>query len=231
MKFSKESNYFWSSLQASRSSSITACTSLSPNFSKIISTTLEPDDTSPHAPPIPAPTRDTTIPAPNVKGAAMRRATERIPPMVPMDAPVMVEIFTFLWCSCNFVASSSNCSLVRVLIGIQLRKASCNSFRSLRNCSNCAVIWLTMNDSRFSSMSLLSSLCFTSVGRATTKKRTKDQCFLGKVLCHNNSHRKVEATFQSSIWEFLFCVSNVASGQLFSFSRRSDSEECCEMES
>ena len=88
-----------------------------------------------------------------------------------------------------------------------------------------------MNDSWFSSMSLLSSLFSTSVSTATAKKRKKDQCFLGKVLRHNNSHRKVEATFQSSNWEVLFCVSNVVSGQLFSFSRRSDSGECCEMES
>ena len=138
------------------------------------------------------------------------------------------------------MASSSNCSLVHVLIGIQLRKASCNSPRSLRNCSNGAVIWLTMNDSWFSSMSLLSSLLFTSVGTATAKKKTKDQCFLGKVLCHNNSHTKVEATFQLNIWAVLFSVSNVvinkkwhspASGQLLAFSRRLDSGECCEMES
>ena len=138
------------------------------------------------------------------------------------------------------MVSSSNCSLVRVLIGIQLRKASCNSSRSLRNCSNCAVIWLTMNDSWFSSMSLLSSLFFTSVGTATATKRTKGQCFLGKVLCHNNSHRKVGATFLLNICAVLFCVSNVAinkkwhspaSGQLLAFSRRLDSGECYEMES
>ena len=72
------------------------------------------------------------------------------------------------------------------------------------------------------------------------KKRQKDQCFLGKVLCHNNSHRKVEATFQLNICAVLFCVSNVAinkkwhspaSGQLLAFSRRLDSGECYEMES
>ena len=72
------------------------------------------------------------------------------------------------------------------------------------------------------------------------KKEKKDQCFLGKVLCHNNSHRKVEATFQLSIWAVLFCVSNVAinkkwhssaSGQLLAFSKRLDSGECCEVDS
>ena len=72
------------------------------------------------------------------------------------------------------------------------------------------------------------------------KKRKKDQCFLAKVLCHNNSHRKVEATLQLNIWAVLFCVSNVAinkkwhsptCGQLLAFSRRLDSGECYEMES
>ena len=122
------------------------------------------------------------------------------------------------------MASSSNCSLVRVLSRLfKLRSDMVNA----------------MNDSWFSSMSLLSSLFSTSVGRATAKKRTKDQCFLGKVLCHNNSHRKVEATFQLNICAVLFCVSNVAinkkwhspaSGQLLAFSRRLDSGECYEME-
>ena len=147
MKFSRASNFSCSCAQASLSTSMASCTSFNPNFVRIISTTLEPDITRPPVPPIPAPTSETTSPAPKVKGAAMRPAIERTPPTVPKDAPVTVDIFTFLWCSWSFVANSCSCSLVFFLFGIHSTKALCRSSRRWRNSSNFLVISFTTNDS------------------------------------------------------------------------------------
>ena len=127
----KEFNCPWSSAQAVRSFSIATCTSAS--LSVPSSSALRYDLPAPIMAPIPAPAATIKL-VPKVKGAAK---TE------PTTPPIMVLVIMPAGFSGErFLAKCSSVSLVCLLIGIQGRKASCNSLRSLSN------VWLAVAKER-----------------------------------------------------------------------------------
>ena len=133
---SRLSNFSCSCMQAASSSSVAPWTSFNPSFARVISITLETYITRPPAPPIPAPTRETTSPAPKVKCAMIRPAINRIPPMVPAVAPALVDLLKF-----NLDASSSSFSIVRFLFGLHCLKVSAKSSVNRSNSRTLVFAW------------------------------------------------------------------------------------------